>query len=110
MVATQALTVMHDTEVFPNPMEYIPERWMDPVTHPNLKKHLVTFGKGTRVCIGQQMAYAIMTLGIANVVRRFDLTLFETDRSDVDLVRASFKPRPKKGSLGIRALVQDVVV
>jgi cytochrome P450 len=37
--------------IFPQPDEYIPERWLSPNAK-SLKKYLVPFGKGPRACLG----------------------------------------------------------
>lgn len=42
-------------ELFPNPDEFIPERWIvDGQPNHALEKLLISFGKGTRSCIGTQ--------------------------------------------------------
>lgn len=42
-------------ELFPNPDEFIPERWLiDNQPNYKLQKHLLSFGKGTRSCLGEQ--------------------------------------------------------
>lgn len=43
-------------DLFPNPDEYLPERWLLEDGAPNykLQKFLVSFGKGTRSCIGEK--------------------------------------------------------
>lgn len=42
-------------ELFPEPEKFIPMRWLND-GKPNLKlsKMLIAFGKGTRVCVGEQ--------------------------------------------------------
>jgi cytochrome P450 len=42
-----------DPEIFPEPMEFRPERWLP--SNPNLdrcNRYLVPFGRGSRMCIG----------------------------------------------------------
>ena len=46
---------------------------------------MIAFGRGTRSCVGMQLAYAEMYIGISTLFRRFELELFETDRTAVDL-------------------------
>jgi cytochrome P450 len=38
-----------DPEIFPEPMKFAPERWID---KPNLSQYLVPFTKGSRACLG----------------------------------------------------------
>lgn len=45
-----------NTELFPNPDDFLPERWLLEGNQPNyqLQKKLIAFGKGTRSCIGEK--------------------------------------------------------
>jgi cytochrome P450 len=42
----------NNPEIFPNPEEFNPERWMDLTERHRLEKYLVAFSKGSRQCIG----------------------------------------------------------
>jgi cytochrome P450 len=42
-----------DEEVFPDAMKFDPDRWMDPVAFRKLDSHMMVFGGGSRVCVGQ---------------------------------------------------------
>ena len=39
---------------FPEPHDFLPERWID---NPRLDKHLMTFSKGARMCVGQVYSF-----------------------------------------------------
>lgn len=41
--------VLMNEEIFPEPREFVPERW---IGHPELERYFVPFGKGTRQCLG----------------------------------------------------------
>ena len=46
-------TLIHqDPNVFSQPLEFIPERWLDPQEKKRLERYLVPFSKGTRNCAG----------------------------------------------------------
>ena len=112
--------VHHDESIFPDSNSFRPERWID---NPRLSRYLVAFSKGTRQCIGINLAYAELYLSLAAIFRRFGsvevrddedlgyLELYETDASDVVVATDAFVPLPKKGSQGIRIRVwsQDKV-
>ncbi|KAL3712732.1 hypothetical protein TMatcc_001434 [Talaromyces marneffei ATCC 18224] len=51
---------MHlDENIYPNPTKYDPERWIRATKQGiNLTKYLTAFSKGTRMCLGMNMAYA----------------------------------------------------
>jgi len=51
---------MHRNEdIFPNPNNFNPDRWLNPTTARKLDKYLVPFSKGSRQCIG--MPYVFLT-------------------------------------------------
>ncbi|KEY64672.1 hypothetical protein S7711_02872 [Stachybotrys chartarum IBT 7711] len=104
---------MHtNPEVFPEPDQFRPERWLDnprdntgrrPLTY-----HLVTFARGSRNCVGIHLAYAEIYIGLATLFRRHDLELFETTRRDVDFYREELKACPAPGSKGVRVKVKSI--
>jgi cytochrome P450 len=52
----------HNEEVFPDSYTYKPERWLGNPKGPGgvkqLSRYMVAFGRGNRMCLGMQMAYA----------------------------------------------------
>ena len=49
--------IQHSNEsLFPNPKEFIPERFLLENGRQNyaLEKHLISFGKGSRSCLGKE--------------------------------------------------------
>ncbi|TVY92481.1 Cyrochrome P450 monooxygenase [Lachnellula willkommii] len=106
--------IHHNESIFPNSHEYIPQRWID---NPRLDKYLVSFSKGTRQCVGINLAYAELYTTLASIFRRYGgpgsagleegrFELFETTGEDVDIVADMFLPFVKKGSKGIRVLAK----
>ncbi|KAI9642746.1 hypothetical protein NHQ30_008477 [Ciborinia camelliae] len=108
-VSMDNYAVSHDEAIFPDSHSYQPDRWLDNAVAPD-KRNMVAFGRGTRSCVGMQLAYAELFIGIANLFRRFDLALFETDRSAVDFYMDRFVPKPKPGTEGVRVFVQALRV
>jgi len=90
-------------DLFPEPNVFRPERWLEPGAN-KLKKYLVNFTKGSRVCLGKDLARTEIVYTLSTMFRRFEMELFETDRSDVDIVHDFFNPYPKMGSKGVRVL------
>ena len=98
---------MHDNpEKFPSPREFKPERWLKRESRDRLERYLVNFSKGSRSCLGINLAQAEIFLTLAAVFRRFDFKLFETERADVDVAYDFFNPQPRKESKGLRVTVQ----
>ena len=60
---------MHTNEsIFPDPFVFKPERWLNDPKGPDdmhpLSNYMVTFGRGSRACIGMQLAYMEMYIEI----------------------------------------------
>ncbi|KAA8563986.1 hypothetical protein MFRU_025g00110 [Monilinia fructicola] len=102
--------------IFPSPEKFDPTRWItnsaldgsapgDAVSNHRLDKYFVPFSKGTRICLGMNLAYAELFLTTAYVLRRFDFELFGTTKKDVEIKRDHFVAAPAAGSKGIRVIV-----
>jgi cytochrome P450 len=110
-VSMTSVLMHHDESIFPNSYEFRPERW---IKNPGLDRYLVSFSKGSRSCIGINLAYAEMYIWLAGVFRRYGspdvrfktdegaLELFETDHSDADMWADRFIPVVKPGSKRVR--------
>ncbi|KAI1857354.1 uncharacterized protein JN550_013234 [Neoarthrinium moseri] len=100
---------MHmDSEVFKDPQQYRPERWLGDVT-PQMRRNYVPFTKGSRRCLGVDLAYAEISLVFAALFspRAPQLKLYETDSSDADPACAFLLPLPRLDSKGIRVTIED---
>lgn len=64
-VGMSAYYCHRDPDVFQNPDEFLPERWLGEVT-PEMKRNYVPFSKGSRRCLGTKYVKRTLTL--------FDLT------------------------------------
>ena len=98
---------MHDhPDIFPDPRTWKPERWLEADNFVRLDKYLVPFSKGTRACLGMNLASAEIYLAIASVFRQFDLDLYHTTRDDIETVHDFFNPAPRVGVKGLRVLIR----
>ena len=87
-----------------------PERWLEPGAE-GLKKYLVNFSKGSRSCLGKDLARAEIVYTLALVVRRWagegaGMQVYETERRDVEIERDWFNPFPEIGSQGVRVVMR----
>ena len=90
---------------FPEPYEFRPERWLvAPADRPD--RYLVHFSRGTRSCVGMNLAHAEICLTLAYLFRRFKLSLYDTTRADVDIEHDYFTPFTRSDSKGVRVLVE----
>ncbi|KAK5100699.1 hypothetical protein LTR70_001401 [Exophiala xenobiotica] len=101
--------IHHDPSIFPDPLEFRPERWIEATQNGvKLDKHLVAFGRGTRSCIGLNLAWTELYLTLAHVVTKFDFEVFDTSiERDVRTARDYFVTFPREDSLGIRMKVAN---
>ena len=122
-VGMTSVLMHHDESIFPESFEFRPERWIE---NPGLEKFLVAFTKGSRQCIGMNLAYAEMYLCLSAVFRRYGsseedpsskegirfpddegtLELHETTERDVALDADGFIPLRHKDSKGVRLRIR----
>jgi cytochrome P450 len=106
----------HNETIFPDSNSFHPDRWLgEDAKH--LDKYLVTFSKGSRSCLGINLAWAELYLCTAGIFRHFGskdvrdetdvgvLELFETDESDVVMKSDRFFPVAKESSKGVRVKI-----
>jgi cytochrome P450 len=103
-VAMTSLLQHRDPLKFPNPMKFDPERWLQQSDNGRLEKYLVPFSKGTRQCMGINLATAEIYLTLASVFRRYDMELYETTERDAEIVHDFFIPHGHQDSKGVRII------
>ncbi|MCJ1466232.1 hypothetical protein MMC07_004851 [Pseudocyphellaria aurata] len=112
-----APSIQSNPDIFPEPSKFWPERWLE---NPRLDRYLMTFSKGTRKCVGIELAYQELYLVSSAVFRKYDLydgtdmqqgptlALYNTTRErDVDLTSDLGFSVPVRGSKGVRVLVRS---
>ena len=102
--------LIHDNEsIFPQPREFKPERWLPlETTGAALQKHLVSFSRGSRQCLGMYLGWAELYIGLATVFGRFgrEMRIVDTVRErDVEHCHDFFLPAPEKESEGIMMVI-----
>ncbi|EXJ77927.1 hypothetical protein A1O3_09086 [Capronia epimyces CBS 606.96] len=101
-VSMYGMHVLMDETVFPDPHTFNPNRWID---NPGLERYFVAFGRGSRSCLGINLAQAEIYLALAAVFGRFTFDLHHTDVTDVQTAHTYLLPYPKWASRGVRAKV-----
>ncbi|KAF9886373.1 hypothetical protein FE257_011518 [Aspergillus nanangensis] len=97
-VGMTSLFMHHNEKIFPDSYTFTPERWLDPEERKYLEKYMVSFSKGSRQCVGMNLARTEMFLVIPKIFRTVDLELFETTVEDVRIIHDLFLPFPKTDS------------
>ena len=118
-VGMTSVLVHHDPSIFPDSRSFRPERWIE---NPRLDRFLVSFSKGSRQCLGINLAYAELYLCLCAIFRRFGsggpngvrmdgdegvLELYETGLRDVEVSADAFVPLVAEGSQGVRVIVRS---
>ncbi|KAL2828557.1 cytochrome P450 [Aspergillus pseudoustus] len=96
---------MHmDEKIYPDPTTFRPERWIEAAEKgQDLDKYFAPFSKGTRGCLGVNLANAQMYLGIGVILRRFNFELFDVvEERDVRTMRDCFVGLESPQSRGVR--------
>ena len=101
-VGMNLMFLNNNTIKFPEPLEFIPERWLNVQ---DKAPEIYSFGKGTRMCTGINLGLAELYLSLAAIVRQFDLKLYQTGVEDVHPKIEGFVPFPSRKSKGVRVLV-----
>lgn len=79
----QANWFMHtNPDCFPDPQSFIPDRWSGPDAE-RQRRYLVPFGRGTRMCLGLNLAWSEMYRALATIVSDIEMELFETTARDI---------------------------
>ncbi|KAL2062573.1 hypothetical protein VTL71DRAFT_5645 [Oculimacula yallundae] len=106
--------IHHNEDIFPDSYSFKPERW---IKDPGLAKYQMAFSKGSRRCLGMNLALAEIYTCVAAVFAKFgskdvryesDIGILELVDTTVDNVRLwgdSFLPLQKPGSEGVRIIV-----
>jgi hypothetical protein len=103
--------LFRDASIFPEPTTFRPERWIE---NPKLERYQFAFSKGTRACIGINLAMAELYLMIAHLFYTFGsegyqadtdigkLVLYDTDEKDIECVGDGGVALVQEKSQGVR--------
>lgn len=116
-VGMAAPILNRNPDTYDRPNEFIPERYLE---NPKLLKYQMSFSKGTRQCIGINLAYQELQTFTAGLVRRYDLydpalkvqngptlELYQTTRADVAIYGDFITTGAYPGSQGVRVIIRD---
>ncbi|KAI1404039.1 cytochrome P450 [Hypoxylon fuscum] len=108
-IGMSAAILHHDESLFPNSHVFSPERWLDnnKQCKKEAERYLLTFSKGSRACIGINLAYCELYLALAALSLRVlpQMRLYETTEEDVRYDHDMFNPMTNARSKGVRAII-----
>jgi cytochrome P450 len=73
-VSAPQWTIHRDPELFEQPLEFRPERWLGE-NAAKLQKGFMPFSSGARACVGRNMAYMELSLIVATLMHRYHFAL-----------------------------------
>ncbi|PQE06880.1 Trichodiene oxygenase protein [Rutstroemia sp. NJR-2017a BVV2] len=71
-IGMTTLLIHTDEKIYPDPLRFNPGRWMDLDTRRKNDKTYAPFSRGTRICLGMNLAWAEMYMLLAALVQRFN--------------------------------------
>ncbi|KAK7283332.1 hypothetical protein RIF29_12774 [Crotalaria pallida] len=83
---TNISKIQRDPLLYPDPLEFRPERFLTTHKHVDLRGHhfeLIPFGAGRRMCSGLSLALQIMQLTLANLLHGFDIATLDGGQVDM---------------------------
>ncbi|KAK5081460.1 hypothetical protein LTR70_010535 [Exophiala xenobiotica] len=102
-VISMSIRDMHlDPDYHPEPLIFDPERWLDPSMQKRSEQFFAPFGKGTRSCVGRELAMLEMMMVTAILLHHFKMDLFRTTYDDVRMQHDFFSPFHADGSKGLQ--------
>ncbi|KAH8804926.1 trichodiene oxygenase [Xylogone sp. PMI_703] len=108
-VGMSAYIIHRNEAIFPNPSEFVPERWLDENNkrRRELDNYLLTFSKGSRQCLGMQLAYCELYICTAALVHRVlsHMQLYETTKEDIEYDHDEIIGQPRRESKGVRVRI-----
>jgi cytochrome P450 len=106
-VGMSALFIAKNPAIFPDPESFLPERWTgESAKTEHLERYLLAFGKGTRSCVGINLAYAELYTILATIFRRFpSLELYNTTERDVEHVHDYFSGMTRRDTEGLQVKI-----
>ncbi|KAL7905492.1 cytochrome P450 [Trichoderma velutinum] len=103
-VLSESSYLLHtDPTIFTDPFEFQPDRWLHDKAL--AQRYFVPFSRGSRMCIGMNLAYAELHLTAAIVFSRFNFELQNTTKRDVELCHDFFVGMPAMDSQGVRVKI-----
>jgi cytochrome P450 len=69
--------IHHDSRYFSDPEKFVPERWSSKFKTSIPRFSYFPFGGGPRSCIGESLAWSEGIIVLANVMKRWKITLYD---------------------------------
>ena len=98
-------SVLKDSDIFENPLQFNPERFIDDDGNVYRPKEFIPFGIGRRICLGEAVAKMELFLFLTAMIKQFDFVLPD-GQSEPDMegcLGITYAPKPFK----VRAILRS---
>ena len=85
----------HNKDIYPRPFQFDPDRWSDAT--PDMNEAYMPFSRGSRMCIGINLATMELKMIIASIIYGWDLRVGERTTDDTMSITDHFVMMPKGG-------------
>ncbi|KAI0121697.1 cytochrome P450 CYP682H1 [Xylariales sp. AK1849] len=103
-ISTTCQDVHNDPNIFERPEEFLPDRWAMPEKRKALNRYLIPWGRGTRLCLGMELATMDLYCTVARLFSPhvgFDMSLHNTTDEDWKAYHEWFACFPKGTGLDV---------
>ncbi|KAF2881448.1 hypothetical protein ILUMI_24734 [Ignelater luminosus] len=100
------MALHHDSEYYPEPEKFIPERFSDEEKQKRLPFTYLPFGEGPRLCIGKRFGLLQTKVGLAVLLKHFKFSLHGKTKVPLQIEPFSFTLLAKSG---IFLDVEDII-
>jgi cytochrome P450 len=98
---------MHmDPNCFPDPTAFNPDRWFDPVTAKQGDQYFAPFSKGSRACIGRDLAQLEILITAGVILSTFEMEICDTTYDDIKGYHDYFAPFCRYDSDGLKVILK----
>ena len=87
-----------DPKFYPNPDEFIPERFSAEEQRKRHKATFLGFGEGPRICLGIRFAVVQLKIALAYIIQSYRIKISPNHKS-IDIGAQAFLSYPKDGIL-----------
>lgn len=108
VISMSILDLHYNPDIFHNPRVFDPLRWLDADKEAlqRMERAYAPFGRGSRQCVGLELAKEEITLMTGNLFHKFDFDLFNTTARDVSITHDYFAPFGPSDSKGVRVIAK----
>ncbi|KAI0016236.1 cytochrome P450 [Xylariomycetidae sp. FL0641] len=103
-ISTTTQDVHNDPSIYPEPEKFLPDRWATPEERRRLNRYLLPWGRGTRLCLGMELATIDTFLTVSRLFSPnsgFQMQLFHTQDEDWKAYHEWFSGFPKGNGLRV---------